>query len=380
MFSSRVVPWVVAALLLSGCSRRREHVAPEAPVISAAARRVEAPEPIQEEPDETPQTEQYEVKSPDGDLVVSVVVPLGTGTSHHAERVTVKHGKHTIELVSSFEGGEGTMAPLIEEVLPLGRDRFLLLGWSSHGAGQQANHALLLKASEGEMVILDELVSGTQRAHAALLARTSAPPAIGVPQEAVDVDGDGDRWSFTTKHAELDRHQFGRLKARPSAAEAPGVVRYTPPFHERETHERRVVWFEVGERRFVVPEVLVDAGEHAKQALGMESALDPQDDVRVDLDGDGLIDEARCVKDGCLAPPCSSYLLYVKRPGGSLFVGDTPVGPLKLSGQRHNGFHVLDMLGAGRARMRFERGRYRVFERCEGGNFDRPCRWESVAR
>ncbi len=384
---ARSVPALCILLLFSGCSRSKAQALPEELSSPGATRKtgplapeVNAP-PVPSLRDEV-NTENYTLKSTDGVLTVEVEHSAGTGTMHYADRLRIKLAGQVIERRSRVNEEQEQMAPLVDRIVPLTGRRYLLLGWASRGSGQQQEHALLIDASPGKLTLLDELILSTHRSRAALFVRTRGTPAIGVPGDTTDMDDREDRWSFSTLSGELDSAQFLSLKSVFTSNKAPDVVRYAPPFHRAIDEERKVVWFEIDERRVRLPVVLVDSKKHLDASMDFESFHIPEQDLWVDLDDDGQPDVLRCIGDGCMASPCTSYKVYIHRPGGQIFAGSIN-GSLatksRVLPQKFAGFRVIES-GDGAERYRFERGRYRCFEsrECKSGRECSP--WQATSR
>ena len=100
------------------------------------------------------------------DLIVDVTVPSeSTGTMHYADSMTLRIG-HARPL-TLFE----PPVPLAGPHFQLPDGRFLLLGWSSPGAGMQSMHALLIGVRGGAVVVDRQMIVSTDRADRGLLLR-----------------------------------------------------------------------------------------------------------------------------------------------------------------------------------------------------------------
>ena len=143
-----------------------------------------------------------------------------TGTTHHAEKLTLSIGDAT-PLVLENE------PPLPGPSFQLADGRFLLLGWSSYGAGMQSIHAFVFGVRNGEVVLDRELVVTTDRVNAGVVVRGAR---IGIPEPPRDFVHNAEDWAVSHGHAcpvfdlagmrELDYEPFVKRK---------GDVFYKPP-------------------------------------------------------------------------------------------------------------------------------------------------------
>ncbi len=186
-----------------------------------------------------------------------------TGSTHVANALTITTPRGKLELASPTpddaddEGGE--TLPLIEEIYSVGKDRWVLLGWSSYGEGMQTEHAWLVEGSAAPRVV-DKLEWTTDRTHAGLaLIPGKQKLRIGIPLPKVTArDEDGDRglhaesdWQLAHGAKTWSLAQVSKLRA--SNANLMTVQPYTPPFNASASEQRwsgRFVWFAV-EKGFV---------------------------------------------------------------------------------------------------------------------------------
>lgn len=188
------------------------------------------------------------------DLDVRVVHPAeATGTMHFAERITLRVGSaRPLVLDENWPG----LLPIPGPHLPLAGGRFVLLGWSSTGAGMQTLHALSVAVRDGAVTLTGHLTLTTDRPSSTWVVRRTPAGVlrVGIAEpEAIVHDPDG--WSLRTGAAEGG--SFGLEDLRDLAFEdvtpEPGDLVYAPPF-QRRPHPGRVAWAEVaGAGTFVLP-------------------------------------------------------------------------------------------------------------------------------
>jgi hypothetical protein len=78
-----------------------------------------------------------------------------SGTMHYAARTVIRLAGASPLEVSAED--EDTQQPILEKQFALTDSRFLVLGFSSEGAGMQTIHALLIENVANRLVIKDEL-------------------------------------------------------------------------------------------------------------------------------------------------------------------------------------------------------------------------------
>jgi len=149
------------------------------------------------------------------------------GTMHFAESTTITCAKCTTPLRLTNDA-------LIDHVLALGEQRYLLLGWASGGSGRQSLHVLLVHVGASGPRVIDELTWSTSRSESGvLLASTPQGWRIGIPQP---ITGDeeyeqdyGTRLSFKglAQRRGTDLLKSGFFKPVPTGVSAWG---YVPPF------------------------------------------------------------------------------------------------------------------------------------------------------
>jgi len=184
-----------------------------------------------------------------------------TGSTHVADALTITTPRGKLAFASAdpddleTEGGE--TVPLIEEIHNAGRDRWLLLGWSSYGEGMQTEHAWLVDGSAAPRIV-DKLEWTTDRRHAGLALDPGTKLRIGipVPKRTATRDDESalhaeDDWRLAHGKQTWSLQQLWKLRA--SEAHLLTVQAYTPPFKASASEQGwsgRFVWFSV-EKRFV---------------------------------------------------------------------------------------------------------------------------------
>jgi hypothetical protein len=187
--------------------------------------------------------------APPPELRVTAVIPDGqTGTMHYAERLQIAIGDAGPLTIHD----ELTPIPGPHYRLPDGR--FVLLGWSSTGAGMESLHAMLLRVRDRQVVRDQELIVTSDRPSAVLLIRREEDGIrIGIPEPSHQFIHSGDEWSLSAgEHCEpLDLSQIYKLtyvNVRPKAHD----FVYAPPFMATPP-PRRVTWIEITKKGFFWP-------------------------------------------------------------------------------------------------------------------------------
>jgi hypothetical protein len=167
------------------------------------------------------------------------------GTMHFAQKTVISCVRCGRPLQLKTETG-----PLIDHVVELGDKRFLLLGWSSGGGGQQSVHALLVHVASGGPELIDELEWSTARAdRGVLVMATPEGWRIGLPQPRLQSAQLSVSSGKPRSSAELGKGGFfvpvsPELKA----------FSYSPPFGERLPLRGNVGWVTLSEAGFTAPE------------------------------------------------------------------------------------------------------------------------------
>lgn len=148
------------------------------------------------------------------------------GTQHCAAPSVLRLFGEPIRLASDRFGPEGGRPPLLDAAVAVEPGRFLVLGWSSGGAGHSTLHALLLSASGIE----DEVVLHGWRARSCLVVeRTATGWRVGVP---VVRDDEGTTFVATSRERVSAANYATRLRL--SAPSVPDRQRaWTPALQAR---------------------------------------------------------------------------------------------------------------------------------------------------
>lgn len=158
-----------------------------------------------------------------------------TGTMHYSERMTLSIGDAKPLVI------ERELTPIPGPHFPTSNNRFLLLGWSSTGAGMESLHAMILRNDKQQVVMDQELIVTTDRPSAVLLVRRSANGIrVGVPEPSREFVHNAEDWSLSMKCGTLDLEQMRALKFEVVRAEKNDVI-YAPPFHQAPA-PKRVAW------------------------------------------------------------------------------------------------------------------------------------------
>ena len=203
--------------------------------------------------------EQTELAGPGG-IRVSVRRRTNTGTWHIAEELVIRTPggmlRFTEPATDVAVDDVAVQYPLMEEILEVGPNRWVLLGWSSLGEGLQTEHAWLVEARRGPQ-LLDTLTWTTDRSHAGLAVASSGNQVrIGIPlPQPLDDDGgpglhNKSGWELVHGKQRLDLEEVERL---PSSQEHVMALRgyYDPPFQVEPSRRRwagRFIWFSSGTR------------------------------------------------------------------------------------------------------------------------------------
>lgn len=174
-----------------------------------------------------------------------------TGTMHYVEQLAIRIGSARPLVL----GGEDGFAPIPGPSFRLGGHRYLLLCWSSTGAGLQTLHALSLGVRDGGVVLADELRVRTDRPSAGLVARAEkgAGLRIGLPEPPAGFVHSADEWALEAgQGGPIDLARIRGLAFEPVRRRAADVL-YTPPAG-RAPFPRRVAWISIDAGgRFVLP-------------------------------------------------------------------------------------------------------------------------------
>jgi hypothetical protein len=175
------------------------------------------------------------------------------GTKHSADELTLSIGSaRPLHLTGTMD----ERLPLPGPTFRVGDSRFILLGWSSSGAGMESVHVLLVGVERGSVRALDTLVATTDRFHARLLVRTNPDGSmlIGLPEPLPEPLHDEGDWSLRygspgvhrLNMAEIRRLPFQRLESLPRD------YVYAPPMFEIR-QVARVCWFRVTKAGLLQP-------------------------------------------------------------------------------------------------------------------------------
>ena len=186
------------------------------------------------------------------DLEVAARFPEGsTGTMHFAEAVTLKIGKaRPLVLESDF-------LPIPGPHFRLGPSRFLLLGWSSSGAGMQSIHVLSLGVQNGAVTLIATLELSSDRLNSGLWVHSKSAPGfkLGLPAPPLRYVHSEDEWFL--RYGKEDRDFLDLKGLRKLAFErvtpGPDDIFYAPPFN-RSPFPSRVAWISVASSGlFILP-------------------------------------------------------------------------------------------------------------------------------
>ena len=193
-------------------------------------------------------------------LAISADYPGGsTGTMHYAERVTLRRRGAKPLVLTRRTSLEGTSTPAFGDMVPipglqlaLGDDAFLLLGWTSVGAGMQTSHAMRLVVRDGRLVLAGHLQIQTDRPSAGLMVRPSRPGLVelGFPEPVGFLHSQED-WYLVLGGERLELDDMRRMLYA-DYAPLPEDRFYSPPF-QRPFARGRVAWITVKADRFELP-------------------------------------------------------------------------------------------------------------------------------
>lgn len=214
--------------------------------------------------EELSRLEQAEIQGP-GEIHILVRWHRRTGQTHVAADLTFTTPGGTLRFEpptpspdSETSSGEEASSdyPLMERILPAGPNRWVVLGWSSHGEGMQTQRAWLIEDGHGPQ-ILDSLAWTTDRSHGGFAIDPSAKQVrIGIPlPQMPGADGEPhmhQRGAWVLEHGkqQLDLEAVPRL---PSSEMHVMALRdyYDPPFQDEPSllhWSGTFVWFSSGTR------------------------------------------------------------------------------------------------------------------------------------
>lgn len=185
------------------------------------------------------------------DLEVTARFPEeSTGTMHFAEAITLKIGvARPLVLESDF-------LPIPGPHFRTGPSRFILLGWSSSGAGMQSIHVLSLAVQNGAVTLIGELVLYTDRLNSGLWVRSKPSPTIklGLPEPPARFVHSEDEWFLRYGKEDRDLLDLKGLRSLVFERVTPGPddLFYSPPFN-RSPFPKRVAWISVASSGLFVP-------------------------------------------------------------------------------------------------------------------------------
>lgn len=230
--AQRIVPWLTVAALVA-CSA----CAPPAGAVAPVAASGVAP-----------------------GLEIAADMPgESTGTMHYAEQVTVRSGTGSPLVLGRSTRAEGVPVPAFGDLVPipgphyaLGKDSYLLLGWSSIRADLQTIHALRLRAQGGELVLTGHLQVQTDRPNAGLVVRPGAGDTVelGFPEPEVFVHFQ-EEWFMAVGVQRIDLDDMRRMVYADYAPEG-GDRFYSPPV-DRQLAGGRVAWIAATPGGFRLP-------------------------------------------------------------------------------------------------------------------------------
>jgi hypothetical protein len=186
------------------------------------------------------------------DLEVAARFPEGsTGTMHFAEALTLKIGDAK-PLVF-----ESDFLPIPGPHFRLGPSRFILLGWSSSGAGMQSIHVLSLGVQNGAVTLIGALELSTDRLNSGLWVHFKSSPAIklGLPEPPLNFVHSEDEWFLRYGKEDQDLLDLQGLRSLVFEHVTPGPEDffYSPPFN-RSPFPSRVAWIPVASSGlFILP-------------------------------------------------------------------------------------------------------------------------------
>lgn len=169
-----------------------------------------------------------------------------TGTMHYASRVELRAaGASPLVFVEDME--RGSLPPIFTRRYRIAEDRYLLLGWTSYGSGEQSDHAWIVARERGALRVAGKLELSEHRANALfVLHRAGARLRLGVPLPDDRPGGLGAPWIRLDDEA-LHESAAASLGATPTPAGGE-IECHVPPFEDEEMSlatTRRFVWFEV---------------------------------------------------------------------------------------------------------------------------------------
>jgi hypothetical protein len=176
------------------------------------------------------------------DLRVEARLPQeSTGTMHFADKLTLRIGTAKPLVLKN-------LVPIPGPHLRLGESTFLLLGWSSGGAGMQTLHALSLAVRGRAVTFVEQMTLDTDRTSSMLVVRSGegGPARLGVPEPPAGLAYEASEWALRTvpdDDARLDLDGILGLSFEVVTGQ-PGDVCYSPPFDKRPL-PKRVAWISV---------------------------------------------------------------------------------------------------------------------------------------
>lgn len=182
------------------------------------------------------------IAAADGHLQVRARYPRGPrGTMHLAEEITVSApSARPLTLKGSF-------LPIPGPAFELPGSRYVLLGWSSTGAGMQSIHVFLLGVQDAALHRLASLVYQTDRAHSGLLLRHAPDGSVllGLPEPPAGSLHDESEWSLTITPGEPPRSLPEIRRLTYEAISPVGSDLFSTPPTEASWRPGRVSWIAV---------------------------------------------------------------------------------------------------------------------------------------
>jgi hypothetical protein len=182
------------------------------------------------------------------DLEVTATYPEeSTGTMHYSTRLTLSvDGAEPLVI-------EGDLGPIPGPHFRLPDARFLLVGWSSTGAGMQRTHVMLVSVRSKSVGLDDELTLNTDRGSAGVLLRFEPGGSIriGLPEPPREYAFSEDEWFLNVGKKSLDLAQMRKLPFRTIRPRKDDFFYYGVA--ARQGGPDRVAWIDITPKGFRLP-------------------------------------------------------------------------------------------------------------------------------
>jgi len=146
--------------------------------------------PIAHADDDEDLTSSYTIDGEHG-LHIDVTFQRQTGNYHFATHLDLHTA--TAKLVRDGDGFESSpQLPLVEKVIAVDTQRWVVIGWSSYGEGMQTMAAWIVVANKKKLRVTDEVYWTSDRSHAGFVIEdANGKLRLGIPKQTVS-KGDDD--------------------------------------------------------------------------------------------------------------------------------------------------------------------------------------------